>query len=653
MNENVRSRALLEKHFDIAFAAPDGIKKLRELILTIAMQGKLVPQDPNDQPASELLKEIEAEKRRMVKAGKIREPKPLSEIKPEEVPYELPVGWDWVRLGEISEVNGGFAFKSSKYVNDGVRVVRISDFDEKGFKNHKIVRYTFSDDLNDFKLEPNNILMAMTGGTVGKTLLVKAMSESMVVNQRVATIKIFQGVLPEFVNSLMQTDLIQRVIHTAKNSTNDNISMGDITGFYVPLPPLAEQKRIVARIDQLMARCDELEKLRAEREAKRLTVHISALNRLFEAQGSDSFTDAWHFINRHFSELYAVKANVTELRKAILQLGIMGKLVPQDPNDQPASELLKEIEAEKRRLVKGGKIKPQKLLPEIKAEDVPFELPKEWIWVQLGELGFTQTGTTPPSKDQENFGSYIPFIVPGNLKNGSIDYSGDGISEIGLSKSRLIEQNSVLMVCIGGSIGKHAVNNRDITCNQQINTLTPYQPIQVKYIFYAMASKSFQDLVIAQAGGSATPIINKQKWSSIPLPIPPFSEQHRIVAKIDQLMARCDSLQEQIDKSCIISERLVESIIERISGFSTDKKIIMKASKTELITKLKLLKQPDFKESAPLSAILVSRNNELSAKALWTASGLSIDEFYKQLKIEMVAGWIEEPNKAEVRIVNA
>ena len=194
-----------------------------------------------------------------VKAGKIREPKPLPEIKPDEVPYALPVSWAWVRLGEISEVNGGFAFKSSKYVNDGVRVVRISDFDEKGFKNHKIVRYTFSADLNIFKLEPNNILMAMTGGTVGKSLLVKALSEPMVVNQRVATIKILSGILPEFVNSLIQTDLIQRVIYTAKNSTNDNISMGDITGFYVPLPPFAEQKRIVTRIDQFMAMCDELE----------------------------------------------------------------------------------------------------------------------------------------------------------------------------------------------------------------------------------------------------------------------------------------------------------------------------------------------------------------------------------------------------------
>ncbi len=198
-----------------------------------------------------------------------------------------------------------------------------------------------------------------------------------------------------------------------------NMSGKVLASIVLPLPPLAEQKRIVARIDQLMAHCDELEKLRAEREAKRLTVHISALNRLFEAQGSDSFTDAWHFINRHFGELYSVKANVTELRKAILQLGVMGKLVPQDPSDQPARELLKEIEAEKRRLVKEGKIKPQKPLPEIESVEKPYDLPKGWEWVRLGEL-VSHLGDgihgTPEYSDAEEFF----FINGNNLSDGII-----------------------------------------------------------------------------------------------------------------------------------------------------------------------------------------------------------------------------------------
>ncbi|MCW5597946.1 MAG: restriction endonuclease subunit S [Nitrosomonas sp.] len=348
----------------------------------------------------------------------------------------------------------------------------------------------------------------------------------------------------------------------------------------MPLPPLPEQHRIVARIDQLMARCDELEKLRKEREEKRLAVHAAAIKQLLDptlrafapSREENSSTlrafvpscEPFAFLAQHFGELYTVKENVAELRKAILQLAVMGRLVPQDPNDPPARELLNEIEAEKQRLVKAGKIKKPKPLPPIKLEEVPYELPEGWAWVRLGELGITQTGTTPPSKDRENYGDYIPFVGPGDIKNGRIDYSGEGLSEEGLSKGRLIDANSVLMVCIGGSIGKHAINEKDTTCNQQINTLTPYSPIPVKYIYGVMAAVYFQNSVLNQAGGSATPIINKQKWSGIPTPIPPLPEQHRIVARIDQLMALCDTLDQQIDAATDKQTEILNALMAQV-----------------------------------------------------------------------------------------
>ncbi len=236
---------------------------------------------------------------------------------------------------------------------------------------------------------------------------------------------------------------------------------------------------------------------------------------------------------------------VPKLREMILQLAVQGKLVPQDPDDEPASVLLENIKTEKRRLITEGKIKKQKPLSPIMQERIPYELPEEWEWTRLGELGITQTGATPPSKDRENYGKHVPFIGPGAIKNGSIDYSGEGLSEIGLIRGRLIEENSVLMVCIGGSIGKQAINDRNVTCNQQINTLTPYRPVPVKYLYWTMATSSFQSNVIGRASGSATPIINKQKWSSIPVPLPPLAEQIRIVAKVDELMAWCDDLESQ------------------------------------------------------------------------------------------------------------
>jgi type I restriction enzyme S subunit len=212
---------------------------LRKSILTLAVQGKLVAQDPNDEPAETLCQPDEE----------------LAAVSS----FEVPHGWIWTRLAKLAEINGGFAFKSTAYTEEGTRVVRISDFDEFGFKDHKVVRHPFSADLQKFTLEEQNILMAMTGGTVGKSYFIRSMPEPMVVNQRVATIKVSGSALPSYIDIVIRSEMTQAVIRKAKNSTNDNISMGDIKGFTIPLPPLAEQRRIVAKVEQLMALVDALE----------------------------------------------------------------------------------------------------------------------------------------------------------------------------------------------------------------------------------------------------------------------------------------------------------------------------------------------------------------------------------------------------------
>ncbi len=271
-----------------------------------------------------------------------------------------------------------------------------------------------------------------------------------------------------------------------------------------------------------------------------------------------------HLLEQHFDTAFSAPNGIKKLRELILTLAMQGKLVAQDPGDAPASELLEEIRLTRSREDAKGKSKKGKELPEIRAEEMPYVLQEGWEWVRLGEIGITQTGTTPPSNVPENFGQYIPFIGPGYIKNGIIDYTGDGLSEQGLAKGRLIDANSVLMVCIGGSIGKHAINDIGVTCNQQINTLTPYPPVLVRFVYWEMATILFQEAVIGQAGGSATPIINKQKWSSIPLPLPPLPEQHRIVAKIDQLMALCDTLEQRIADATAKQTELLNAVMAQV-----------------------------------------------------------------------------------------
>ena len=230
---------------------------MQKSILQLAIQGKLVEQRPEEGTGEELFQQIQTEKQALIKSGKIKKEKPLPEIADEDIPFDIPDTWKWVHLGDIAYINGGFAFKSTNYTVDGVRVIRISDFNERGFVNDKIVRHPYDESLSQYVLEVKNILLCMTGGTVGKSLFVTKLDEQMVVNQRVATIKV-ESILPEYVYQVILAPITQKVIQYSKNSTNDNISMDTIKDFLIPLPPLAEQKRIVAKLEEILPLCDRL-----------------------------------------------------------------------------------------------------------------------------------------------------------------------------------------------------------------------------------------------------------------------------------------------------------------------------------------------------------------------------------------------------------
>lgn len=234
-------------------------ERLKKSILQEAIEGRLVPQDPNDEPASVLLAKIRKEKEQLVKEGKLKK-KDLIEtpITDDEIPFEIPESWEWVRLGSISKLLGGFAFKSHEYCSEGSRVIRISDISEEGFVNKNIVRHPYNKNLNQYVICSKDILMAMTGGTVGKSLFVKTLpEEKMLTNQRVAVIRCY-NVLVDYIDYVVKSESIQSVISDAKNSTNDNISMADIYNFLIPLPPLAEQHRIVEKLDQVLGEIDKL-----------------------------------------------------------------------------------------------------------------------------------------------------------------------------------------------------------------------------------------------------------------------------------------------------------------------------------------------------------------------------------------------------------
>jgi len=259
MNESYN---LLQKHFDTAFDTPDGIKKLRELILTLAMQGKLVPQDPNDQPAGELLKEIAAEKARLIKAGKLKPQKPLPPINPKEIPYQLPSNWQWARLEDLCEMITDGTHHTPNYVETGVPFLSVKDL-SSGFLDFSNTRFISPDEHDELKKrccpELGDVLLTKVG-TTGIAVAVDTEQEfSLFVS--VALLKTIKPcVNPDYLTKLINSPLIRKFSEEGTEGVgNKNLVLRKIKAFLTPIPPIAEQKRIVARVDQLMALCDNLE----------------------------------------------------------------------------------------------------------------------------------------------------------------------------------------------------------------------------------------------------------------------------------------------------------------------------------------------------------------------------------------------------------
>jgi type I restriction enzyme, S subunit len=555
--------SLLEQHFDVAFAAPDGIKKLRELILTLAMQGKLVPQDPKDEPASELLKEIEAEKKRLVKEKHIRATRLLPEIDLENVPYILPNGWKWVQLGNIAILENGD--RSNKYPNEtDHQISGIPFFGAKDIVNGvlrfdnglRFISEAKFSELSNGKLIDKDFVVLLRG-TVGKMASFRTNSEFSTgfINAQMLIVRMLNKEFCDFFSWYSSSNFFQSLIaNKITGSAVRQMPANVLLDFIVPLPPLAEQRRIVVKIDQLMARCDELEKLRLDRSQRLITVHTAALDRLLTAKDSSEFSTAWSFITQHFGELYSVKENVVELRKTILQLAVMGKLVPQDPNDEPASELLRSIELEKQRLLKEGKIKKSKPFPEIDRDTVPYQLPLGWEWIRLGNITTLQNGFAFKSENYISQG--IKLIRNVNIGHGSVDHKNiayypdfewEKFKDFELSQGDILLSLDRPIISTGLKIAVLRENDVPSLLVQRVGRIeVKFLKINPSFLLNWFNSSLFMNR-ITPGRSNGVPHISTKEVETLLFPLPPLAEQGRIVEKIDRLMGMCDRLEESIE----------------------------------------------------------------------------------------------------------
>ncbi|WP_077678551.1 restriction endonuclease subunit S [Salinivibrio sp. MA440] len=548
-----------------------GVEKLRELILELAVRGKLVPQDPNDEPASVLLERIAKEKAQLVKEKKIKKSKKLPNISDEEKPFDLPNGWKWVRFPDVAHYGVGKtpATKNSLYWDEtgsGIPWVSIADLNDKSTVSVSTKKVSDIAVEQVFKRTPipaGTMLMSFKL-TVGKASILNVDAFH---NEAIISVFPYTGVLQSY---------LFKVLPSRANSGNKkNAIMGftlnteSLSLLTIPLPPEAEQHRIVAKVDELMALCDQLEQqTEASIEAHQVLV-TTLLDTLTNSADADELMQNWTRISEHFDTLFTTEESIDQLKQTILQLAVMGKLVPQDPSDEPAAELLKRVAEEKAQLVKEKKIKKQKALPPISEDEKPFELPNGWEWCRFDEI------------IDQRFPLSYGVLVPGNHVEGGVPLVR--IGDIDLANPAELPEKSIsaeidskyertrlfggeILMAVVGSIGKLGVvpdSWKGANIARALCRILPWEGLSKDFLLVLLQSNYMQNSFTGDTRTLAQPTLNIGLIKNSLTPIPPLPEQLQIVSMVSGLFMVCDHLKSNIKESQTIQLHLTDAIVEQ------------------------------------------------------------------------------------------
>ena len=534
--------------------SPHGLKKLRELILELAVRGKLVPQNSTDEPASVLLDKITKEKARLIKEGKIKKQKKLPEISEEEKPFELPGGWEWSRVVGVFDLQYGKALPAKKRNESG----RVDVFGSNGI----VGKHTEA-------LIDDPCIVIGRKGSAGA--LNKAIRPSWTTDVAYFLVppKDFDFDYTFLFLQSLRLDELGKGIKPGVNRNEAYMLVGAI-------PPTAEQHRIVAKVDELMALCDRLERQQTDSNATHQTLLKTMLATLITAAGHDEFAEAWQRIKDHFHTMFTTEQSIDQIKQTILQLAVMGKLVPQNPSDEPASVLLDKIAEEKRQLIKKGKIKKQKKLPKIIEKEKQFVLPEGWEWVRLRALSEIRGGKRLPKGH-----SFVPIETPyiyiqvTNMKRGTIlkdnlkYISEETHSEI----SRYTISKDDLYITIAGTIGDVGIvpkyfDGMNLTENAAKIIFSNVDKI---WLQKTLSSESLQQQFTKKTNQLAQPKLALHRVASSCIALPPLAEQHRIVTKVDELMTLCDTLKARLSEAQTTQIHLADAMVEQAVSQEADR----------------------------------------------------------------------------------
>lgn len=486
-------------------------QELKYSILQLAIQGKLVEQRPEEGTAKELYQRIQEEKKKLIKEGKIKKEKPLPEITEDEIPFGIPENWKWYRLGELFNIVNGFTpLKSNpEFWEDGdIPWFTIEDVHRQGRFISSTEKFITRKALskNTERIVPADTVLLCCTASVGEYAYTKIpLTTNQQFNAFVLKEHYKKAVYPLYVFEYAKT-LKGSLIDRAGKTTFNFVSVGKLSNMLIPLPPHAEQKRIVAKIEELLPYIDRYEK---------------AWNRLED-------------LNKRFP---------ADMQKSILQMAIQGKLVEQHPEEGTAEELYKQIQEEKKGLIKAGKIKKGKPLPEITEDEIPFDIPESWKWVRITEIIDVRDGTHDTPK-YVTIG--VPLVTSKNLIDGNINFetakliSAEDAQTINMRSA--VDDGDILFAMIG-TIGNPVLVKKDREfCIKNMALFKAIGQNLLHMEYFLLYLQNEQYVMKKKASGGVQSFVSLRFLRNYLLPLPPLAEQKRIVAKLKEILPLCERL---------------------------------------------------------------------------------------------------------------
>lgn len=559
--------------YDRVVEAEDAIPRLRRFVLDLAVRGKLVEQDPNDEPAAELLKRIAKEKARFVKAGGLRASKAAEPVMG-EVPFDLPFNWAWAAIGTVFIYDAGDK-RDPKELDQSLWLLELEDVEkDTGRLIERITADQRESQSTKSQFRAGDILYGKLRPYLNKVLVADEPGYS---TTEIVALRPYLPLCSGYCAlALRRPDFVEYVTRLGQGTKMPRLRTEDAVVAPFPLPPVAEQQRIVAKVDELMALCDRLQAARAGREAVRDRLTAATLARL-TAHETDAETFPTHarFALQTLPILTTRPDQIKTLRQTILNLAVRGKLVAQDPTDEPAAELLKRIAKERTALVAAGIAKKEKL---VEAEAAPFTLPDSWSWCGLGQLCQLITKGSSPKWQGVSYvtgDNGLMFITSENVGNFTLRKLDDLKYVEGrfrdVEPRSMLKKGDILINLVGASIGRTAIFNLDAEANINqavalVRLVDPALGPSIDYLLMYLNSDTAVDQMLGSRVVTAQPNISLADVNGFPIPLPPLAEQHRIVAKVDALMALCDQLEASLTTATTTRFRLLEALLHEALG---------------------------------------------------------------------------------------